>query len=67
MKAKTRKSLLKRFKITKTGKILRRVPGQNHFRAKKSRNLIREKRRWVEVSKEEAKIIKKYLHFPPKK
>lgn len=67
MKAKTRKSLLKRFKITKTGKILRRIPGQNHFRAKKPRNLVREKRGWVEVSKEEAKIIKKYLLFPPKK
>ncbi|MCD6410364.1 50S ribosomal protein L35 [bacterium] len=67
MKSKTRKSLLKRFKITKTGKILRRIPGQNHFRAKKPRSVIREKRKWVEVSKEEAQIIKKYLCFPPKK
>lgn len=33
-----RKSFLKRFKITKKGKLLSRRPGQNHFRAKKSRS-----------------------------
>lgn len=32
-----KKAFLKRFKITKTGKILSRRPGQNHFRAKKRR------------------------------
>lgn len=67
MKAKTRKSILKRFKITKTGKILRRQAGQNHFRAKKPSKLIREKRKWVELSKEEAKIIKRFLYFPKRK
>lgn len=59
--AKTRKSLSKRFKITKTGKVLRRIPGQNHFRSKKSGKLIRLKRGWAEVSGPEAKIIKKAL------
>jgi large subunit ribosomal protein L35 len=63
-KAKTRKSILKRFKITKTGKILRRVTGQNHYRAKKSGKKIRESRKWVPVSKGEAKIIKKFLYYP---
>ena len=33
---KTKKSILKRFKITKTGKILRRPTGIDHCRAKKS-------------------------------
>jgi large subunit ribosomal protein L35 len=67
MKSKIRKSLIKRFKITKTGKILRRAVGQNHFRAKKSGSKIRQKRKWVEVSKGEAKIIKKFLYFPKRK
>lgn len=34
---KSKKSLLKRLKITKNGKILGRTPGQNHFNAKASR------------------------------
>jgi large subunit ribosomal protein L35 len=63
MKVKTRKSILKRFKITKSGKILRRQTGQNHFRAKKSSKVIRRKRKLVEVSKPEAKIIKKFLTY----
>lgn len=58
---KTRKSLVKRFKITKTGKILRRVTGQDHFRAKKTRKKIRETRKWTELSKPESKKIKQLL------
>lgn len=34
---KTKKSLLKRLKITKNGKILARKPGFNHFNAKQKR------------------------------
>lgn len=34
---KTNKSLTKRLKITKNGKILARAPGFNHFNAKQSR------------------------------
>jgi len=62
-KKKTRKSIIKRFKITKTGKILRRATGQDHYRAKKSGKKKRLKRKWVEVSKPEAKIIKKFLCY----
>jgi len=58
---KTRKSVKKRFKITKTGKILRRPVGQDHFRAKKSGNKIRKSRKWVKVSKSETKRIKRLL------
>ena len=59
---KTRKSVSKRFKITKTGKVLRRATGQNHFRSKKSGNSIRQKRQWVQVSKPLAKKIKKLIN-----
>jgi ribosomal protein L35 len=34
---KTNKSLLKRLKVTKTGKILGRKPGFNHFNARQAR------------------------------
>lgn len=35
---KTNKSLSKRFKITKSGKVLGRKPGGNHFNAKQPRS-----------------------------
>ena len=66
-KAKIRKSILKRFKITKTGKVLRRPVGLDHYRAKLSGKKRRQSRKWVEVSKSEAKIIKKFLYGPGKK
>ncbi|MDD5221516.1 MAG: 50S ribosomal protein L35 [Candidatus Pacebacteria bacterium] len=65
MKSKTRHSLTKRFKITKNGKILRRATGQDHFRAKKTGNQIRRKRKWVELNPSEAKVVKKSLKFLP--
>lgn len=37
MSIKTNKSLAKRLKVTKNGKILARAPGFNHFNAKQSR------------------------------
>jgi len=56
-----RKSIFKRFKITKTGKVLRRPVGQDHYLAKKSGKKRRQKRKLVPVSKWEAKKIKKLL------
>jgi len=58
---KTRKSILKRFKITKTGKVLRRLTGLDHYRAKKPGKRIRKGRKWISVSKSETKIIKRAL------
>ena len=37
MSIKTNKSLTKRLKVTKNGKILSRAPGFNHFNARQSR------------------------------
>jgi ribosomal protein L35 len=37
MSQKTNKSLSKRLKLTRTGKVLGRKPGFNHFNAKQSR------------------------------
>jgi ribosomal protein L35 len=41
---KPNKSILKRIKITKTGKLIRRRTGQNHFNAKESGRSQRRKR-----------------------
>jgi len=62
-KGKTRKSILKRFRITKTGKILRRATGLDHYRAKKAGKKIRQKRKWIKLSKSEAKKIKKLMKY----
>ena len=61
MKAKTRKSLVKRFKITKSGKVMRRAAGQDHLLSKKSSQKKRSLKKMVEMSPSEAKIIKKLL------
>lgn len=61
MTVKTKKAITKRFKITRNGKILRRLSGQNHYRAKKTGERKRRGRKWVELSKGEAKRLKKYI------
>lgn len=58
---KVRKSILKRFKFTKRGKILRRPTGLDHNLAKKSGKKRRQKRKWVKLSKWETKKIKKLI------
>jgi len=58
---KSRKSIKKRFKITKTGKVLRRATGLNHYRSKKTGEKIRKSRKWVKVPKVDSKKIKKLL------
>lgn len=58
---KTRKSVKKRFKITKQGKVLRRAVGQDHLRAKMSGKKRRKGRKWVKVSDPLAKKIKKLV------
>ncbi|HZX49973.1 MAG TPA: 50S ribosomal protein L35 [Candidatus Paceibacterota bacterium] len=61
-KQKTRKSITKRFKITKSGKILRRLVGQDHYLAKQSSKKRRNMRKWVELSTPETKAIKRLLN-----
>lgn len=58
---KTKKALTKRLKITKTGKILRRLSGQDHYRAKKTGEARRKGRKWIQLSASETKRIKKYI------
>jgi len=60
---KTKKSILKRFKITKSGKVLRRPIGQDHYLSKKSGKKIRKLRKLVPLSKGEIKRIKKLIKW----
>ncbi|MEK7138813.1 MAG: 50S ribosomal protein L35 [Patescibacteria group bacterium] len=58
---KTNKSLLKRVKITGSGKILKRPPHQNHFNAKDSGNQTRQKRGFKHAPKELMRSAKALL------
>jgi large subunit ribosomal protein L35 len=63
VKLKTNKSARKRFRITSTGKVLRRPVGQDHFNARSTGKKKRLKRRWLVVSKAEARAIKRLLPY----
>ena len=61
--SKTRKSITKRFKITKSGKVLRRSSGQDHLLSKQTGEQRRKKRKWIELHPTEVKLIKKNLKY----
>ena len=60
-KTKTRKIVAKRFKITSTGKVLRRSQNMRHLRRKKSKKAIRRYKRTHQVIGKMATKIKKML------
>jgi len=60
-KMKIRKSVTKRFKITKAGKIMHRRNFSRHLRVKKSKAKKRSQKRQVEVKGYYAKKLRKYL------
>lgn len=62
IKHKTRKIVAKRFKITSTGKVMRRTPNMRHLRRKKSNSQLRKYRKYIEVTGVMAKKIKAMLH-----
>lgn len=60
-KAKPRKSVVKRFKITKSGKILHRVHGSRHLKSTKSKNRVRNMRKLREIKGIFKKKLKKMI------
>lgn len=60
-KQKTRKAASKRFKITGTGKVLRRAQNMRHLRRKKSKRAIRAARVPKQVTGRFAMKIKKMI------
>jgi ribosomal protein L35 len=63
MALKTNKSVLKRVKITGRKKLLRRLAGQDKFRAKKPGRKILNRRGKVGLAASDAKAFKKLLPY----
>lgn len=62
-KVKTKKIVSKRFKITKTGKVLHRSQGRRHIRRKKSKAHQRRQDRVHEVTNmSQIRMIKQFIH-----
>ncbi len=57
-KTKTHKATVKRLKVTKTGKVLKRYAGQNHFNSRDSGKITRKKRRDTSLSESFTKTVK---------
>lgn len=62
-KLKTRRSLAKRFKISKTGKIKRQKASRGHLLAKKSRKRKRQLRKSGLVAKADKKVVQILLPY----
>lgn len=58
MKLKTNKTISKRIRVTKTGKLMKRHGGQDHFNTRNPGKITRKKRRDQEVAKAYSKTIK---------
>ena len=58
---KTRKTISKRIKVTKTGKLLKRKGGQDHFNSRESGEVTRAKRRDISVSQRYVKTFKSLM------
>lgn len=63
MKLKTVKTISKRFKITKTKKVLRRAAGQDHFNAAERSKVTRAKRKDTGITAANARSIKKAIPY----
>ena len=61
---KTHKAVAKRFKITRTGKVLKRVNGQDHFNSRESGKVTRNKRRDFALTGKLSRTIKKAILKP---
>lgn len=60
-KQKTKKSIVKRVKVTARGKLMRHKPGAGHLKSRKSPSQIRRFRSEAQVPKAFARQIKRML------
>ena len=63
MKAKTHKSLSKRVRVTKSGKIMKRYGGQDHFNSRDSGSQTSKKRRDDQMSESYRTHVKKLMPY----
>lgn len=62
-KMKTKTAAKKRFKITKTGKVMRGHQNSRHLRIKKSKSRIRRQKEPAKLKGRQAKLIKRMLPY----
>jgi ribosomal protein L35 len=62
-KIKTHKATVKRFKKTRTNKLLMRKSGQDHFNSRERGKTTRQKRRDVAMSSTQTKTIKTVMPY----
>jgi len=62
-KIKTHQSIAKRFKISKTGKLIKKKAGQDHFNAREKGSVTRGKRRPVNTSTAISKQLKDLITY----
>lgn len=58
---KTNKSISKRFRVTKTGKVIKRKSGQAHFNSRETGNVKRNKRSDMCLSKTMQHFVKENI------
>ncbi|MCX6743857.1 MAG: 50S ribosomal protein L35 [Candidatus Parcubacteria bacterium] len=62
-KIKTHQSIAKRFKISKTGKLMKKKAGQDHFNARERGSVTRAKRRPQQTSDRVARPLKHLIPY----
>jgi large subunit ribosomal protein L35 len=60
---KTHQAIAKRLKLTKTGKLMKRKAGQNHFNSREGGKVTRAKRRDFALGNTHAKNFKQLMPF----
>lgn len=60
---KTCKALAKRVRVTKSGKVMKRHGGQDHFNSRDSGKITRKKRRDQSLAKQYTRTVKALLPF----
>ncbi|MFA5127458.1 MAG: 50S ribosomal protein L35 [Patescibacteria group bacterium] len=60
-KMKTNKSISKRFRVTKTGKVIKRKSGQAHFNSRETGNVKRNKRSDMTLSPRMEHFVKENI------
>ena len=60
-KVKTHKGIAKRFRVTRTGKVLARMAGKGHLMSSKRGKTVRQLRKWKLITGKNARTIKHLL------
>lgn len=62
-KIKTHKATAKRILITKGGKLKKKKAGQDHFNARESGNVGRQKRREISIAKSDQRTFRELMPY----